>query len=166
MERKTNSLLHKTNMKALFFMNFFDGLFFSMSGSAPNNRASVHNEPLYYGIQFNYRGPPASAGQRRTGIPGGRSVCVSDLSRRGLRIRDDQRCSAAPQLHLHLWRPDCPLSEERADGSFRRSPADSHPQPRAVPSDHAGYHGVDAFAGGRPAPRAVLMFGGPAPSAP
>ncbi len=38
-------------------MNYFDGLFFSMSGSAPNNRASIHNEPLYYGIQFNYHGP-------------------------------------------------------------------------------------------------------------
>ncbi len=53
---KTNTLLHKTNRKAVF-MNFFDGLFFSMSGSAPNNRAAIHNEPLYYGIQFNYRGP-------------------------------------------------------------------------------------------------------------
>lgn len=37
-------------------MNYFDGLTFSMFGSAPESREIVQNEPRYYGIQFNYRG--------------------------------------------------------------------------------------------------------------
>lgn len=37
-------------------MDFFGGLAFSMSGSVPRSREEVHNEPRYYGIQFNYSG--------------------------------------------------------------------------------------------------------------
>ena len=38
-------------------MNFFDGHCFSLGGSSPESTATVRNIPLYYGIQFNYRGP-------------------------------------------------------------------------------------------------------------
>ena len=38
-------------------MDFFSGLTFSMSGSDPQSTGYVHNEPRYYGIQFNYSGP-------------------------------------------------------------------------------------------------------------
>ena len=37
-------------------MDFFSGLTFSMAGSVPESMATVHNEPRYYGIQFNYSG--------------------------------------------------------------------------------------------------------------
>lgn len=37
-------------------MDFFGGLTFSMSGSVPRSMEKVHNEPRYYGIQFNYSG--------------------------------------------------------------------------------------------------------------
>ena len=37
-------------------MDFFGGLTFSMAGSAPQSMEQVHNEPSYYGIQFNYSG--------------------------------------------------------------------------------------------------------------
>lgn len=39
------------------FMDYFDGLTFSMSGSNPQSTELVHNEPRYYGLQFNYSGP-------------------------------------------------------------------------------------------------------------
>ena len=38
-------------------MEYFDGLTFSMAGSKPQSTEHVHNEPRYYGIQFNYSGP-------------------------------------------------------------------------------------------------------------
>ena len=38
-------------------MDFFDGLTFSMFGSVPEYAVVVRNEPRYYSIQFNYRGP-------------------------------------------------------------------------------------------------------------
>ncbi len=37
-------------------MEYFDGLTFSMVGSSPHSVEQVHNEPRYYGIQFNYSG--------------------------------------------------------------------------------------------------------------
>ena len=37
-------------------MEYFDGLTFSMAGSKPQSTEHVHNEPRYYGIQFNYSG--------------------------------------------------------------------------------------------------------------
>lgn len=39
------------------FMDYFDGLTFSMCGSQPHSMEKVRNEPRYYGIQFNYGGP-------------------------------------------------------------------------------------------------------------
>lgn len=38
-------------------MDFFGGLTFGMTGSVPQSTEKVHNEPRYYGIQFNYSGP-------------------------------------------------------------------------------------------------------------
>ena len=38
-------------------MDFFGGLTFSMFGSVPEYAVAVRNEPRYYSIQFNYRGP-------------------------------------------------------------------------------------------------------------
>lgn len=37
-------------------MDFYSGLTFSTAGSVPQSTESVHNEPRYYGIQFNYSG--------------------------------------------------------------------------------------------------------------
>ena len=37
-------------------MDFFAGHYFSLSGTMPENTATVRNVPLYYGIQFNYQG--------------------------------------------------------------------------------------------------------------
>lgn len=37
-------------------MDFFSGLSFSVAGSNPKYTADNHNNPLYYGIQFNYHG--------------------------------------------------------------------------------------------------------------
>lgn len=37
-------------------MDFFSGLNFSLADSIPKHIDKVHNEPLYYGIQFNYHG--------------------------------------------------------------------------------------------------------------
>ena len=38
-------------------MDFFSGLTFGMTDSVPQSTQHVHNEPYYYGIQFNYSGP-------------------------------------------------------------------------------------------------------------
>jgi AraC-like DNA-binding protein len=38
-------------------MDYFSGLNFSMTGSTARHVDYVHNEPLYYGVQFNYHGP-------------------------------------------------------------------------------------------------------------
>ena len=53
--KKTNSFLYKTNIGNTK-MIFFSGHHFSLAGSMPENRATVRNVPLYYGIQFNYQG--------------------------------------------------------------------------------------------------------------
>ena len=53
--KKTNSFLYKTNIWNAK-MIFFSGHHFSLAGSMPENRATVRNVPLYYGIQFNYQG--------------------------------------------------------------------------------------------------------------
>lgn len=37
-------------------MDFFAEHYFSLSGTMPENTATVRNVPLYYGIQFNYQG--------------------------------------------------------------------------------------------------------------
>ena len=52
-------------------MDFFSGLTFNMSGSVPQSTDFMHNEPRYYGIQFNY------SGTMRLRIDSGRQFEVS-----------------------------------------------------------------------------------------
>ena len=51
-------------------MDYFSGLHFSLAGSWAKHVDHVRNEPLYYGIQFNYHGP------LRLQINGGRDYRV------------------------------------------------------------------------------------------